>query len=68
MTKIITRRYRLLSTEVMGENSDIFLKIHVHERNEHRDSSGTKSQRMLVMDSFERGLLAKQNCETPGIL
>ena len=67
MTKIITRRYRLLSIEVMGENADIFLKIHVHERNEHHDNSGTKGQRTLVLGSFERGMLAKQNCETSSI-
>ena len=55
------------STEATEKNSGIFLKIHVHERNEHCDNSGTKSQGMLVMNSFERGLLAKQNCETSGI-
>ena len=67
MTKIITRHYRVLSSQVLGKKSDIFLKIHVHERNEHHDNSGTKGQRMLVLGSFKRGMLAKQNCETSGI-
>ena len=67
MTKIITRRYRVLPTEVLDKGSDILLKIHVHERNEDHDNAGTKRQRMLVLNSLERRILAKLNCEVSRI-
>ena len=52
MTKIITRCYRVLSTEVLDKDSVIFLKIHIHERNEHGDNSGTGQSKILVISQI----------------